>query len=448
MNTGTLFGIGVGPGDPELITLKAARALAGIRVILAAASPERRLGALESPPASVLRGRGPAPGLPHGPADKAKLEAAWLTTPLMTPRSGAAATPLHDLGDPLTYSTRLSPAYPGQLPHAAASDHPGITSYQAAAARTGASCVEGEEACWSARGLFGRKTGETAQDAVSAVILKAYRNFRRSARPSSGLTWRVVRVGLPPGSRRRRSARPGRGPGRAPLLFLVLMRKKRGPEDETHEPVHPARGLRFTARGSARLWSHRKRVLAATTGAGLLAGLHLGGRTRPSEHCRRTARSVAEAWKTCPGRRILRASAIPHIVPGRSTRACSPRPGLPGRRRSAHGRGRPAWQQRRRGTGGRFPRGLGSGARPGQVVMYLAHGTRATGQRFYDRLSEALARPTGRALGSLSPRCIRTLRDRFWDEGVAKCTCCPSVRAGFHASRDLCGQGPRPWRTV
>jgi precorrin-2/cobalt-factor-2 C20-methyltransferase len=27
MNTGTLFGIGVGPGDPDLITLKAAKVL-------------------------------------------------------------------------------------------------------------------------------------------------------------------------------------------------------------------------------------------------------------------------------------------------------------------------------------------------------------------------------------------------------------------------------------
>ncbi len=35
---GTLYGIGVGPGDPELLTLKAIRALGEVDVIFAAAS--------------------------------------------------------------------------------------------------------------------------------------------------------------------------------------------------------------------------------------------------------------------------------------------------------------------------------------------------------------------------------------------------------------------------
>ena len=37
--SGIFYGIGVGPGDPELITLKAVRALAGVRHVFAAASP-------------------------------------------------------------------------------------------------------------------------------------------------------------------------------------------------------------------------------------------------------------------------------------------------------------------------------------------------------------------------------------------------------------------------
>lgn len=88
---------------------------------------------------------------------------------------------------------------------------------------------------------------------------------------------------------------------------------------------------------------------------------------------------------------------------------------------------------------------------PDEVVLYMAHGTVHPGNAFYDRLSEALARrdPAVR-LGCLeSEPCIRTLRDRFLDEGVRQVHLLPFLfGAGFHASRDLCGQGPRSWRTV
>ncbi|MDP2838872.1 MAG: SAM-dependent methyltransferase [Syntrophales bacterium] len=38
MNTGTLYGIGIGPGDPELITLKGARLLGACRICIYAGS--------------------------------------------------------------------------------------------------------------------------------------------------------------------------------------------------------------------------------------------------------------------------------------------------------------------------------------------------------------------------------------------------------------------------
>jgi precorrin-2/cobalt-factor-2 C20-methyltransferase len=38
MNNGPLFGIGVGPGAPDLITLKAAKILKRVDVVFAAAS--------------------------------------------------------------------------------------------------------------------------------------------------------------------------------------------------------------------------------------------------------------------------------------------------------------------------------------------------------------------------------------------------------------------------
>ena len=38
MKPGTLYGVGVGPGDPELLTLKALRVLRTVSVVFAAAS--------------------------------------------------------------------------------------------------------------------------------------------------------------------------------------------------------------------------------------------------------------------------------------------------------------------------------------------------------------------------------------------------------------------------
>lgn len=86
-----------------------------------------------------------------------------------------------------------------------------------------------------------------------------------------------------------------------------------------------------------------------------------------------------------------------------------------------------------------------------EIVLYMGHGTAHPGNIFYDRLSEALDRrdPAVR-LGCLeSDPCIRTLRDRFLAEGVRRVHLLPFLfGAGFHASQDLCGDGPASWRTV
>ncbi|MCP4670210.1 MAG: precorrin-2 C(20)-methyltransferase, partial [Desulfobacula sp.] len=39
-NTGKLFGVGVGPGDPELLTIKAVRVIKEADIIFTAASPK------------------------------------------------------------------------------------------------------------------------------------------------------------------------------------------------------------------------------------------------------------------------------------------------------------------------------------------------------------------------------------------------------------------------
>lgn len=180
---GTLFGIGVGPGDPELLTLKAARILSRVPVILAAASPKNdgsQALAIAAPHlcprVEVLRLDFPMT------RDKNKLQAAWLDNArrtaevLATGRDAAFLT----LGDPLTYSTfgYLLRTLAGLGPLPPVEVVPGITSYQAAAARTGRVLVEGEEGLLVLPGVCSaEKLEEQLKTADSAVILKAYRNF-------------------------------------------------------------------------------------------------------------------------------------------------------------------------------------------------------------------------------------------------------------------------------
>uniref|UniRef100_UPI002611171B SAM-dependent methyltransferase n=1 Tax=uncultured Desulfovibrio sp. TaxID=167968 RepID=UPI002611171B len=75
---GTLYAVGVGPGAPDLLTLRAARVLGGVDVILAAASPRNDYSAaLETarPPlradARILRLEFPMT------REEAPLRAAW-----------------------------------------------------------------------------------------------------------------------------------------------------------------------------------------------------------------------------------------------------------------------------------------------------------------------------------------------------------------------------------
>jgi precorrin-2/cobalt-factor-2 C20-methyltransferase len=143
---GTLFGVGVGPGDPELLTLKAVRVLRSVERIYfpnsgssAGGFARKILAPLELPdekfrevPVSMSRDR-TAVGHDYRRAAEeilAELEAgrsaAWITE-----------------GDPLFYSTFLYVAEEIQRlePDVQTQIVPGVTSIQAAAAATGFSLV-------------------------------------------------------------------------------------------------------------------------------------------------------------------------------------------------------------------------------------------------------------------------------------------------------------------
>lgn len=180
---GRLYGIGVGPGDPDLITLRAVRALGLVDVILAASSSRNEY----SLALSIAR--------PHIPEhtrvvdlafpmtrDAQALRLAWeknarLAASLLLQGNNAAFL---TLGDPLIYSTfgYLMRTLETLAPEIPVTVIPGISSFQAAAAATRTVLCEGGENLLLQAGINSRKRlAEELRMADNAVLLKAYKNL-------------------------------------------------------------------------------------------------------------------------------------------------------------------------------------------------------------------------------------------------------------------------------
>ncbi|MGE4297686.1 MAG: precorrin-2 C(20)-methyltransferase [Desulfovibrionaceae bacterium] len=232
-DTGILYGVGVGPGDPELLTLKAVAVLGRADVIFAAASSKNDYSV-----ALTIAGPHVRPGIPVErldfpmTRDAAVLEAAWEANAVRVAdvlRQGRTAVFL-TLGDPLLYSTfgYLMRTLARHAPEAAVEVVPGVTSFQAAAARTRTILAESGENLMIVPGVCGEASLENALDAAdNAVILKAYKNFGaiRSVLAARGLAGRSVfvsRVGMADEV----VATPlDRAPDKPHYLSLVLVKK-------------------------------------------------------------------------------------------------------------------------------------------------------------------------------------------------------------------------------
>lgn len=182
--TGTLYGIGVGPGDPELITMKAVNILSRVNTVFAAASTKND----HSLAINIARRH-----IPEGTSvkmlrfpmtrDKAETNSAWRTNAriiIAEVESGKNAAFL-TLGDSLTYSTYgyILKYIQAMAPDIAIQTVPGITSYQAAAARLNMPLVEGEEALMVVSGAKGGdRLRELSGKPENIVFLKAYRNVK------------------------------------------------------------------------------------------------------------------------------------------------------------------------------------------------------------------------------------------------------------------------------
>lgn len=233
--SGTLYAVGVGPGAPDLLTLRAARVLGAVGVILAAASPRNDASAaLQTarphlrPDARILRLDFPMT------REEAPLRAAWRAaaeTTLAVLAAGEDAAFL-TIGDPLIYSTfgYLFRTVRDMAPEAPVEIIPGITSFQAAAALTETVLCEGEE---SLRILPGIRRGEDLAaelaQADMAVILKAYRNFPAIARALADTGRAADALLASHVERPEAQVRQGVGDddARPPYMSLILSRKAR-----------------------------------------------------------------------------------------------------------------------------------------------------------------------------------------------------------------------------
>ncbi len=199
---GTLYGIGVGPGDPDLITLKAVEVLKRVDVVYTASSTKNQHSLAVQIAAPHIPESTPVHRLAFPMCrDKDVLEGAWeenariISEALSTGKNIAFLT----LGDCLTYSTwgylarhvaRIAPEVDMQAV-------PGITSYQAAAARLNRPLVEGEESLLLMSGVEGGKRfRESGKGIENVVFLKAYKNVSDITNALQERGWTKTSIGV------------------------------------------------------------------------------------------------------------------------------------------------------------------------------------------------------------------------------------------------------------
>lgn len=205
---GTLYGLGVGPGDPELVSVKAVRILQQVDVIFTASSSKNDYSLAVKIIRPYLSQEADIRMLPFPMSmDQKVVRRSWhehAKTVLEVLEHGLSAAFL-TLGDPLTYSTfgYLLRILQESAPHIRIETVPGITSYQAAAAATNTPLVEGEENLLLLSGVQGgQRYRKLADLSDNVVFLKAYKNasditraLSETQRLDSSLC--VIRCGFP-----------------------------------------------------------------------------------------------------------------------------------------------------------------------------------------------------------------------------------------------------------
>jgi len=227
--------VGVGPGDPDLLTLKAVKALHAVEIVFAAASPKNDHSVALSIAAPHLKPGTTVKRLDFPMTrDPETLARAWdinAREVLATLDSGLDAAFL-TLGDPMTYSTcgYLLRTLRGLDPAVNVEVVPGVTSYQAAAALAREPLAEAGESLAILSGIRdGDDLRRGLESADNAVILKAYKNFPAIAQAvrqsgSAGSAVLVSLCGLPG-----QDVRHGldQCPEQPPYLSLLIVKRAR-----------------------------------------------------------------------------------------------------------------------------------------------------------------------------------------------------------------------------
>ncbi|MFC9659186.1 precorrin-3B C(17)-methyltransferase [Nocardia sp. NPDC127606] len=260
MSTGKLWGIGLGPGDPELVTVKAARLIAEADVVAfhsakhgrsisrAIAEPYLRAGQIEEHlvyPVTVETTD--HPGGYQGAIDEFyEQAAARLATHLAAGRTVA----LLAAGDPLFYSSymhmhrRLADRFDAEIV-------PGITSVSAASAALGTPLVEGEQVLTVLPGTMPvEELTERLRETDAAAIMKLGRTFPgvRRALADSGRLNDAYYVERASSTRQRVLAAADVDEADVPYFSITLVP---GPTPTTPIPARGAAGSAATPTHSA-----------------------------------------------------------------------------------------------------------------------------------------------------------------------------------------------------
>lgn len=203
---GLLVGVGVGPGDPELLTLKAVRALREADAVAwfakrgntsrarASAAPHLRTGVAEEPLHYPVTTEIDSRHSDYAAAINAFYESAAAT--LARRLEAGETVAVVSEGDPFLYGSymhlhvRLAPHYRTQV-------IPGVSAMSAAWARAGAPIARGEDALTILPATLDEADlARRLRDCDAAVIIKIGRNLAKARRAlvAAGLIDRAIYV--------------------------------------------------------------------------------------------------------------------------------------------------------------------------------------------------------------------------------------------------------------
>ena len=187
----TLVGVGVGPGDPEHVTVKAVRVLEAADVILVPSTEASGADAgraeqivLAACPTAAGRLRRVPFAMAQRTGVGAERRAAWEASAQAAVEAfdaGAALVAFATVGDPSVYSTfsYLAARVRAAVPDVAVSVVPGVTAMQALAAASLTPLVEGRESLTLVPVTAGLDALEAALDTSDTVV--AYKGGRHLA---------------------------------------------------------------------------------------------------------------------------------------------------------------------------------------------------------------------------------------------------------------------------